>query len=126
MPLRLALLGGHLVELGLGGDVALDQLALPVQFEVGELERRFGGLDAGLRLVDRRLVEAFLDDEQQFAVLDVGPSTNSRFSKKPSTRARRSTLSLASTRPVKVDDGRTSSVATLTTVTAGGGAAAAC
>src|SRR3546814_12970418 len=39
----------------------------------------------------------------------------------PGTRARRTTLSTASMRPVKLEDGTTSTCSALTTVTAGGG-----
>src|SRR6202040_2782556 len=53
------------------------------------------------------------------------PSVNNRFSRKLSTRARRSTLFLASIRPVKVVAGLISAAVTLTTVTAGGGVEAA-
>src|SRR6516162_8859677 len=52
------------------------------------------------------------------------PSSNNRFCKNPSTRARNSTLSRAWTRPVKVTDGLMSCLATATTVTAGGGGGA--
>ena len=56
------------------------------------------------------------------------PSSNSRCSRKPSTRARRSTLSMASIRPVKLTEGVISRSSTLTTVTAGAAccASAAC
>ena len=54
----------------------------------------------------------------------VAPSWNNRFSMKPSTRARNSTLSMASMRPVKVSDGVTSMRVALTTVTVGGWAGA--
>src|SRR3546814_2926736 len=39
----------------------------------------------------------------------------------PGTRARRTTLSTASMRPVKLEDGTTSTFSALTTVTGGGG-----
>ena len=53
------------------------------------------------------------------------PSVKFRCSRKPSIRARRSTRSSAVTRPVKLTEGRRSWTSTLTTLTAGGGAAGA-
>ena len=54
-------------SLRLRRDVALHQFGLALDLDVGELERGFRRQDGCLRLVDRGLIEPFLDHEQQLA-----------------------------------------------------------
>ncbi len=66
----LALLGQPLVQGGLRQRRGGDELAGPVELELGQLRPRPGAVDRGLRLLDGDLIGPGVDHEQQLALLD--------------------------------------------------------